>query len=134
MEKKHMDKKTKYAIVGVILLVVIVIAFWPSDDGSYDPYRPDRWTFEAHAGEQIEYWITQEMITCVGSDEPEDLFANVDPTDATVIVFQQDASGNWHSYVSGRPGNTLNHVRTDASILLACNADDVLYVITIYRY
>jgi len=76
-----------------------------------------RWEI-AVVPEQHEYWITQRMIDVVGSNKADDLFANIDPPDAQVSIFQYDEYGGIRSWCNTIPGDTLDIVSTDFPIIV----------------
>ena len=87
-----------------------------------------RWEIAVIPGEQHEHWITQRMIDVVGSNKADVLFANIDPPDAQVTIFQQDATGNWKSWVSNIPGNTLDIVSTDFPIIVGGEEPSIIII------
>jgi len=107
--------KAKISIIAIIIIIALVaVAFIYADEST-------RWEIDVIPGEQHEYWITQEMIDVVGSNKADDLFANIDPLNAQVVIFQYDVYGGLRSWCNNIPGNTLDIVSTDFPIIVGAN-------------
>ena len=127
-----MKKKTKYAIIGILSLAVIVIAFWPSGGVYTPPQPPGDWVFEI-TDEITDIWITDEMITCVGSSNSDAIFGGrITPSDASFIAFQLNTEGQLTSWTNQRYlrdfYQSLTTVRIDIPVSVSCSGGCTLTI------
>lgn len=122
-----MNSKIYVGIAVIITVTLVGIYVYNGFDFS------NTWEFEVVPGQEIEYQITQEMINCVGSNDPDDVFANIIPSDAAIVVYQQKIGGGWVSWVNGEPANDMNFVRVDVPIIVFLSANEPSATIIIYK-
>jgi hypothetical protein len=122
--------KQKKIIIAIVAIAILLIAIGVFAYTYLHEEETTVWTFDVIPGEQRNYWITQEMIDCVGSNKADDLFANIDPPSAQIIVFQQDATGSWKSWCNIDPHNSLEFISINFPIKVNANVPSV---ITIYK-
>jgi|GEM_PF-4767745 len=105
------------AVIGIIAVAGIAVYAYSHNSGDTDEY----WIIKADSEGYTDYTITQEMINCVGSSDPADIFANVEPNDANFIVFQYNSYGELTSWTNRYGGNTLTSIRPGVVLQIAMN-------------
>ena len=105
------------AVIGIIAVAGIAVYAYSHNSGDTDEY----WIIKADSEGYADYTITQEMINCVGSSDPADIFANVEPNDARFGVYQYDAEGKLNSWINQREYNTLTSIRPGVVLQIAMN-------------
>jgi len=121
----------KKAIIMAIFIVMFLAIFEAgciTDTGTEDK----DWIWNLPNGKCTDVLITQEMIDCVDSDNPDDVFSSLSEADG-LVVFYTAESGSMSSWVPGRVHNTLTQVLPGETYKICINLGEEDQVLKIEK-
>ena len=120
----------KKAIIMAIFIVMFLAIFEAgciTDTGTEDK----DWIWNLPNGKCTDVLITQEMIDCVDSDNPDTVFSSLSESSGLVVMQQQN--GQWKSWVPDEPVNTLTQVLPGETYKICINLGEEDQVLKIEK-
>lgn len=99
-----MKSKVIIAVIIVLALVVLICGYVYS---SQESTGNNEWKWEITNGNCTGVAITQEMLDCVGSTNPDGVFSSLLNTEGLVVFYTNPETGDMSSWLPDRIHNTL---------------------------
>ncbi len=100
-------------ILIFIICSMLLICFFAGCEEDKKEKHIEYWTWNLSANEWTNITFTDEIITCIGNDTPEELFSSIINTCGKLYIFQEDSNGILQSWKSETTTNELQHILID---------------------
>jgi len=121
----------KILIIGIVTMLVITgvgVYYF------YDDIVPGgSWSWELRPDDLTDVVFTAEQITCVGSNDPEDVCQSVLGFGKIVVFHYCEEDDDWSSWVEGHPWNSLEAIIPGETYQIGYDDYDGVLTLTIEK-